>query len=323
MIEKKTLLILGAGASEPLGFPVASVLVDEIVRGIRSRNFVNERLTKVMGRSQDAVDAFCDALVPRPYSIDRFLEDRNDLAEIGKEAIAIVLATRELGGNIDNTEGSRTWMHLLFDAMAAPKAEWAKSKLSVITFNYDRSFEFFLLTALRKRFKLSEAEAAEMLRSTVKPLIHVYGKLGGLPSLDDSEAPHLRYYGDCATSSDLGVASRGIHIVSDRNEKDSVFDDAKLLVREAEEIVCIGFGWDEMNMRRIGLSTGATGVIFGTTYRMSPAEVRKIENRLGPRVNQFGGQNQDAYRFLRSAGCLGLPVVNADDSIARRLVDWE
>ncbi len=157
----------------------------------------------------------------------------------------------------------------------------------------------------------------------MKEVVHVYGQLGTLPGLTDKGSAGVRDYEDVCDTSDLRRAADGIRIVSERNESAGAFEKAKTLIKAAEEVVCLGFGWDQMNMERIGLRAAAQGAIFGTTYEMSPAEVRSVENSLGDRVNQLGAHEQEAYMFLRSGGCLGLPVMNADDFNRRRLIHWK
>ncbi len=126
------------------------------------------RLRDTLGRSEGMQKAFRDALIPRPFSIDRFLEHRPELIEIGKEAIAVVLTSKEKRDSLDSIAGDRTWMHLLLERMNAAKDEWRKNMLSVITFNYDRSFEYFMLAALQVRFGLPLDDACELLTSSQK-----------------------------------------------------------------------------------------------------------------------------------------------------------
>ena len=51
--------------------------------------------------------------------------------------------------------------------------------VAFITFNYDRSLEFFLLTTLKNRYQKTEQECAAKLKNI--PIVHLYGKLALLP----------------------------------------------------------------------------------------------------------------------------------------------
>ncbi len=84
------------------------------------------------------------------YSIDAFLEFRNDYAEIGRRAIADALIRYERDdllwpddrhGTIDN------WYAYLFNKLVKGIRFEAFNSLpiSFVTFNYDRSLSYFLL----------------------------------------------------------------------------------------------------------------------------------------------------------------------------------
>src|SRR6267378_303056 len=79
MIEKRTVLILGAGASMPYGFPSGSGL----------RRHIIEYLDELL--SADTT------------SIDVFLERRTEFVEIGKAAIAATLIPLESTRNLFQT----------------------------------------------------------------------------------------------------------------------------------------------------------------------------------------------------------------------------
>src|SRR5438094_963846 len=87
MIEKRTVLILGAGASIPYGFPSGRHLRELILRTAPLRKLMNE-----IGFEWSLIDDFQSSLqAADPPSVDVFLEGRQDLLEIGKAAIAAAL----------------------------------------------------------------------------------------------------------------------------------------------------------------------------------------------------------------------------------------
>ena len=93
MIEDPTVLILGAGASMPFGFPSGVMLKNEIYAILRDkRNMALNQLT-----NPTVVRNFMERLTYFSESIDTFLEhEKNkDNIELGKMAIAATLLPYE------------------------------------------------------------------------------------------------------------------------------------------------------------------------------------------------------------------------------------
>src|SRR5258708_823314 len=96
MLERRTVFILGAGASAPYGFPIGSELVCEIVKGLAAEGTLRDQLLRAEFRAGD-LDEFRDRLrVAGGTSIDFFLEDQHDdVVAIGKAAIAVQIRRAE------------------------------------------------------------------------------------------------------------------------------------------------------------------------------------------------------------------------------------
>ena len=98
MIKQSTVFVLGAGASQPYGFPLGAALVDQVgAEIIDSREGLLQRLADGMAFSPGECLEFAQALRDaRPYLIDAFLEMRSDYRDIGKAAIADVSFRAEI-----------------------------------------------------------------------------------------------------------------------------------------------------------------------------------------------------------------------------------
>src|SRR5687767_8080552 len=98
MIRKPTVFVLGAGASRPYGFPLGIDLVDQIcseILGTSDDSGVLVRLQE-LGHPIKEIRAFgTDLRGTRPYSIDTFLETRQEFLNVGKAMIADVLLRAE------------------------------------------------------------------------------------------------------------------------------------------------------------------------------------------------------------------------------------
>src|SRR6266498_1227589 len=97
MIEKPTVLILGAGASEPYGFPTGGELQDEIIDGCqREDSPIWGHLSNLAFTSLAIQDFGKQLLHAKRPSVDRFLESReNPYLRIGTAAIVSALIPKE------------------------------------------------------------------------------------------------------------------------------------------------------------------------------------------------------------------------------------
>lgn len=129
-------------------------------------------------------------------SIDDFLYHRKEFAIIGKLCILFVLSKYEDANRFfpKNPFGSSSgkwdypnwgWYHYLWnqlqDGTEGSLENLKKNRLCIITFNYDRSLEYFLFNAIKATYGLEgkECEIASFF-DTVQ-ILHVYGELGVLP----------------------------------------------------------------------------------------------------------------------------------------------
>ena len=92
MIEKRTVLVLGAGASKPYGFPTGRELIREIAAGLKNTGSEVAQLLSAHGHEPSELAKFSDALLDSAQpSVDVFLENRAEYLEAGKAAIAAAL----------------------------------------------------------------------------------------------------------------------------------------------------------------------------------------------------------------------------------------
>ena len=197
MITTPTVLILGAGASMPFGFPSGEELVSCILKELEGEEPAGSALVRIhqaMAERKSAravltqaidsiepemlIDSFHEALFySGRQSIDTFLEYNPQFLEVGKMAIASVLVPLENNRTLFST--TPNWYKLLFNHLDTRFEEFAENKLSILTYNYDRSLEQFLLTALRYSYRGMKAEYDQCWEQLSKvPIIHLHGSLG-------------------------------------------------------------------------------------------------------------------------------------------------
>jgi hypothetical protein len=310
VIRKPTVLILGAGASAPYGYPLGASLVDQIVDMTREQTGGPYRvLVGDTGREQ--ISSFNRRLLlSETSSIDDFLESNPAYRELGKLCIAAALTL--LGpSNGRPPNAGHHWYRYLWQHLhegAADSRGFKENSLRIISYNYDRSFERYFAGVLRHAYPdLAEAgpEAAEAVRAQALPVVHLHGSLG-----DAGDAVFT--VSDRASLNQLGfykqVAS-GIRIVHDDRPTEE-YSKAHEWLHEAEVICFLGFGYHPTNVKRLAVLDqirGRSGVfVGGTAWGLEEAEVVRAESLLavgGP--YHYLRPEVDALMYLRKYAPLG------------------
>ncbi|UCC95105.1 MAG: hypothetical protein JSW40_09925 [Candidatus Omnitrophota bacterium] len=307
MIEHKTVLVLGAGASKPFGFPIGLDLKEEILITLKEKR---NKILEGLG-NPNLIRSFIDKLSIAPeYSIDAFLETQSDpvIIDFGKLAIAAILLPHEQEKFLFNNYQGRgeekeyfNWYRHLWNEMKTSFDDFEKN-LSIITFNYDRSLEHFLYRVLKQKNPGKKDEEYKKKLGNI-PIIHVYGKLGYLPwDCPEEERPVPYDYNwdyidrDCVRICEqeefIENAASKIQIIHE-NEKIKDEELIRLTLKNTKRIYFLGFGFNQINMDRIlGDIKRSDCEIKGTIYKMS----LKSKNIAQKRLHTF--KNHDRWRFF-------------------------
>jgi hypothetical protein len=298
MIEAQTVLILGAGASAPYGFPSGYGLVGEAIQlphdSARAR-----MVTEASGTSLADLQNFSEALKKSDSaSVDVFLEGRSDLITIGKAAIAAILIPSEREDELFG-RGARKWYGELLGRMGGKPEEIEANKLSIVTFNYDRSLEHYLITAVQHRFSVPRLEAAHMLRNM--KIVHVHGELG---RLEGDLLEEKRPYAPDLNSEAIRTAAESIKIIHEDmgRERYPWFTEAQDLISTADDVICLGFGYHPTNMKRLRFDLKQNGNrLRGTRFGVASAEqsmIVEFMRKTAPNI-RMRLDDCDALAYLR------------------------
>lgn len=314
MIERPTVLILGAGASAPYKFPSGQALLFEIANGLKQPGSELHACVATLfpDIARDSIIEFGSQLRASHHaSVDAFLSSqaRQNLVDMGKSAIAASLLKHEKPGELirqpeDFNEGK--WYTFLFQQMGATEEEFEKSakNLSIITFNYDRSIEYALLQALKNSYGMGYNEIAQFIEAL--PVIHTYGSLGILPEFDmDNGIP----YKDPTSAQQLILhtekAFPQIQILPEDATSSRALELARFEVERASIICFLGFGFHTQNLERLFLGLNLSKkTIFATLYEAGRALEKMVfqyfrdQSVEGGKIN-LGINAFDAYRFLK------------------------
>ena len=303
MINIETVLILGAGASKPFGFPTGRELVGKTCNQSGELN-INAALFNEIAieQGQGVINEFTLALRDAdPPSVDIWLEHNPKFIKVGKTALAMVLLAHEFRSNL---KPEKNWYQLLFDRLNAPFNEFQNNKLAIVTFNYDRSLEQYFFQRLKRTYTgKNESEYIEKLNQL--KILHIYGSLGRLPwQIDDpkNSLPEVPYgRGEGREKQAIISAANSIEIMSDNSS--SVSDRLQKfqkLMKGCKALYFLGFGYHETNMKRLEIDTlRMPSKIMGTAYGLSYQRMKEIA-RLDIKQLRFpeGLFSKPIYDFL-------------------------
>lgn len=291
MIDTPTTLILGAGASVPFGFPTAGKLIYDIWELVSGKSEdqqlleEDQRLLKIIADNYNISHlpkSFCrDLHLSQQPSVDDFIERRPEYLDIGKLSIHYVIHHYEKKKFMEDPRDF-DWYHELWKILNVTKLDdFRNNKLSIITFNYDRSLEFYLITSIRSSFpNISFDNAKEILFQTI-PIIHIYGSLGEIISSNTSclDSKYLSYGGELKGYG-YNDWCKNLKIIPENHQSESLLE-ARKLISKSERIYFLGFGYGETNLKRLEIGYKNDFSIVGTSYKMPLNAQRAAKKIIG------------------------------------------
>jgi len=270
MFKDNTVFVIGAGASAEFGLPIGWQLLQTIKSNCDLEKDewhqlkpgpqkIFEHYDEVIGRGDtEKFDQFflrlkaCDQIkagIESADSIDEYIyRYAHDpiIAEVGKLQItyAISLAERNStmgGGHFDqiqaNLDGTWIWAFTkaLINGVRADEVDDIGQNITIICFNYDRCIEHYLEHALARSFHDLTREQARKIVANIN-IIHPYGWLGDLEQFP---------YGKTGYFAEM---AENIITWSESVRDPEIVAKMRQAIREAEQIVFMGFGFAAQNM---------------------------------------------------------------------------
>ena len=278
------MFVLGAGASCPFGFPTGAELRRRLCSELRMDNPLFS-LMRQCGQGEAQIFSFREEFeLSGIHSIDSFIAFRPAYQEIGELAIAAALIPLEDPAklrNVENRNGDGGWYQMLWNVMldkVVDQQDLLLNRVSFVTFNYDRSLEQYLLSAISHTFDL-DSDLAFRLLSQI-PIRHVYGSLGSY-SIDTG----YRYgsQNDTQLIESILAARKSIQTVpAVRVTKD---EQAAAWLSKSQRVFVLGFGFDLTNCMRIDLpgacSQRTQREIFASAFNLTSAELQWCDDNSG------------------------------------------
>lgn len=312
-MKRKTVFVLGAGASAEFGLPVGSELQETIsslldIRfkdGMHKISGDNDILGVCRQLSDGDVNPYLHAGwlvrdgIKLSDSIDNFMDKhaQNERVQIlGKLAIAkaICIAERESKLYVDTNNSYNkldlskledTWLLKLFRHLQRDveydRVERIFENTSFIVFNYDRCLEQFLVWALVLSYGIPSATAAEIVGSA--EIYHPYGSLGNLPEFPKTAVGTLAF-GESRYL--LQPISERINTYAEQVRDGTELERARDWVVAANQIVFLGFAYHPQNMSVLTPSTdNDIKHVIGTAMSVSDYDRRLIETDIYEKLN--------------------------------------
>lgn len=288
MLRDNTLFILGAGAHCSYGFPSGKQLKNDIIevieKSLSSSGDEDFLLMATYGAapSEDVQRQNCRSFLNAlsnsgQPSIDAFINANRHMVgfeTIGKGAIAQVLLKYEK----KHEDKKDDWLQYLFEEMIDGVSSLEnfsdKRSVSFITFNYDRFLEIWLYTKIKNSYGCSHEEALAALKKI--EIKHVYGELGSFPIVETK------------SGLDWVHASKGIRTIYDTSLDVGVIESSKDMLRNANSICLLGFGFHRENIELLELSTNFSmcdGHIYASRFGITDAERIRYEQRVDSAKN--------------------------------------
>ncbi len=188
-------------------------------------------------------------------------------------------------------------MHKLTDELVRKEdyARFSENNVSFITFNYDRSFEYFFYEGLLNSFEgISKDEIKEQLQEI--RIIHVFEQVAGLEWQDFDTK--ITYGRDINSVDNMEPLIENLRIVYEESENPEL-QEAHKIISEADRIFFLGFGYAKENLEALKVPEKLRRItnVYGTAWHFKPREIGDIITRL---------QHGDTRTHIKDMDCLEL-----------------
>lgn len=302
MFTRKTVFVVGAGASVEVGLPPGSVLKTAIAKklAVNESGFVDEGIRQAVAvlieKSRNTISwaLYQDAAIkiaramPASLSIDNFLHTHaNDekLVTMGKLSIAACILDAERKSTlrsgqaksvIENAEKywANTFCKILTEQVQVDNLEDLFANVTIITFNYDRCIEFYVAQYLTTYFLLKSSDANALAQKLT--VLHPYGQVGQLPWNGRSEFLPIDF-GSAIHPGQLVECVDQIYTFTEQRTEPKVIQKVHQAVSTASCIVFLGFAYHDLNMAILTPDVISNPkIIYGTAFGISDKNVARI-----------------------------------------------
>jgi hypothetical protein len=314
MFKRRTLFIVGAGASQEAGFPMGATLATRIGNNLKVEGgaYAEKRpsfhdhelfyeLQRYLGQDQRSdlgkyweAAQLINAGIGLSNSIDDFLNIHSEnpfVTKLGKAGIVRVILAAEqesalyvnpsnINNKLDSAKVEQAWfvklMRVLGSGGRPDSVESIFKNIAFITFNYDRCIEHFFAYALSALYGITRKDAEEIVKKIT--IIHPYGKIGELDALP--------FGGDPNNSPSLFPLAERIKTYAEQFEEGEDLIKMRDEMHNAACIVFLGFSYLEQNMTLLRPPNPMdVKTVLGTAYKLSSSDSAVVTREI---LGMFG-----------------------------------
>lgn len=258
----------------PYGFPSGAGLSEEISSA--HEGDISKALIQITNFNQSDLENFTRTFKRSgAMSIDDFLSINAHFSDIGKFCIAAILLKREDTNRIFNEHHDHWYKHLWSALKKSAKTaeDLKKNQIRIITFNYDRSLEYFLFQTAKNYFNLKDLDALQLVDHL--DILHVYGCLGKFGVTTEEKKNILQYapLTNGQINRFCNVASKYIKVITPDREESTEFKKAHEWLDNSKKIGFLGFGFDDTNVKRLNLRNILKNVKYNSSNFPQKTEV--------------------------------------------------
>lgn len=340
-MSKSLVLVVGAGASKEVNLPVGAELRSKIAQSLDINFADGNRRSSGDGEIEAAFRKLAQNLnsyrvdinpflhsswrirdaMSQAISIDHFIDSHREderIAICGKLAIArcilvaeseslLYVNSRDRDRKMNFSQVESTWFNSFFQLLTencqVTDIEERLSRVTIITFNYDRCIEHYLYGALQNYYGVAPERAAQALSHL--QIFHPYGAVAPLPWQKRHEGIE---FGANVGGQALISASEGIRTFSEGiDPKVSEIVEIRETLKNADRVAFLGFAFHRLNLELLfpGLTDGEQTIkrpIFATGLGISNSDCQKIALEL----SRLGAVFHESFEFRNDLKCAEL-----------------
>ncbi len=299
MLAEQIVVILGAGASKPYGFPIDSELQDRIIQDFKYdfqslpyTNISPKSLKFERGKREGLASDYITRLSDSKgiASIDNFINVNDKYELIGKISIQYYLLEYERQYLSNRSySGINNWFELVLKELLKDCIEYKDPQalyvdnITFITFNYDRLIEYIFKKNFVSLFKdsLNEKKNTDLIDFFNYRVMHLYGSVGYLPNKAFPDNSNKVEFGEkIDTYEKIESTVNNLRLI-----KDGIGDISRLtnILASAKKIYFLGNGFIKKNMDVLDLNNNLNfndpPQIYGTYFQREAEDISKLKKK--------------------------------------------
>jgi hypothetical protein len=201
----------------------------------------------------------------------------------------------------------------------------SKNNVTFVTFNYDRSLEYFLLTSIAGLYGINTNSKEAISAFSSIPIYHIYGKIGEIIG-DKNDLKRRGYFKNnfsfpaellkpekrdslILTIDQLRPLIDTLYVYGEKDYNPAIFKNTTSALQEADRIYFFGFGFNKQNLKILvpdSFQINPKAKFYGTCHGLNDVTFNSARMKLCEKfsVDQsaFRLENKLILEFLNTKG---------------------